>query len=63
MCNKNDKEIFNNFKLSDEEVLKVIEDYMPLILKKSYIGFKFDEDLCQEIKICIYQELSKNRRK
>lgn len=55
--------MFNNFKLSNEEILKIINDYMHLILKNSTIKHKFDEDLCQEIKINIFSRLSKNRKK
>lgn len=54
--------MFNNFNLKDEEIMKIIEVYKPLILKKSTLNFRFDEDLCQEIKISIWRELSKNRK-
>ena len=54
--------MFNNFNLSDEEILKIIEDYIPLIIKNSQINFKLDEDLVQEIKINIWKELSKNKK-
>ena len=53
--------MFNNFNLSDEEIIKIINDYQPLIKSNSNINFKFDEDLKQEIEIRIYQTLSKNR--
>ena len=55
--------MFNNFKLSDEEIIKIIEDYNPLIIRKSIINDKVDEDLAQEIKVAIFRELSKNRKK
>lgn len=55
--------MFNNFNLLDEEILKIIEDYEPLIVSKSMINFKFDEDLNQEIKLLIFKVLSKNRKK
>lgn len=55
--------MFNNFNLSDKEILKIIEDYQPLIIKYSTINFKFDEDLNQEIKFLIFRILSKNRKK
>lgn len=55
--------MFNNFDLSDEEILKIMEDYKPLILSNSNLNYKFDEDLCQEIKISIWKELSKFRKK
>lgn len=54
--------MFNDFSLSDEEILKIIEEYKPLILSRSKINFRFDEDLYQEIMIVIFKELSKNRK-
>lgn len=55
--------MFNNFNLSDEEIMKIISDYNPLILNKSLINYKVDEDLYQEIEIEIFRVLSKNRNK
>lgn len=55
--------MFNNFSLSDEEIIKIINDYDGLIVSKSIINFEFDEDLNQEIKISIFKNLSKNRKK
>ena len=54
--------MFNNFTLTDEEILKIIADYKPLINNKSYINGDFDEDLNQEIKIYIWKVLSKNKK-
>lgn len=54
--------MFNNFDLSDFEIMKIIERYNPLISKIAKINYKFDEDLCQEIKLNIWKELSKNRK-
>lgn len=54
--------MFNNFNLSDEEIIKIINDYEGLIVSKSMINYKFDEDLSQEIKIAIFKNLSKNRK-
>lgn len=53
--------MFNNFNLSDEEILYLFEKYKPLILKASSISFKFDEDLNQEIKEYLYRVLTKGR--
>lgn len=53
--------MFNNFNLSDEEIMKIIEDYKPLILNKSMINNRLDEDLNQEILIKIFKVLSTNR--
>lgn len=55
--------MFNNFNLSDEEIIKIINDYEGLLVSKSMINYKFDEDLNQEIKIAIFKNLSKNRKK
>lgn len=55
--------MFNNFNLTDNEVLKIIEEYKPLIIKNSIIDGKFDEDLCQEIKKHIFEVLTLNRKK
>lgn len=55
--------LFNNFNLSNKEIVKIIEDYANLINEKSIINHKIDEDLKQEIKLWIVKRLSKNRRK
>ncbi len=55
--------MFNNFNLSDEEILHIIDKYKPLIDSKSYINGKFDEDLNQEIILFIYRIFIKNRKK
>lgn len=55
--------MFNNFDLSDEEILKILEDYKPLIIKMSRLREGLDEDLMQEIKYIIYKTLIKNRKK
>lgn len=55
--------MFNNFNLTNKEILKIINDYSPLIRKKSIKDNKFDEDISQEIKLLIFQKLSKNRNK
>lgn len=55
--------MFNNFDLSDEEIIKIINDYKPLITKLSILRDGFDEDLMQEIKITIYRTLRRNRKK
>ena len=55
--------MFNNFDLSDQEILKIIEDYKNLINKNSVVSGSFDEDLQQEIKFLIFKVLSKNRKK
>lgn len=55
--------MFNDFNLSDEEVIHIIDRYTNLINSKSYIKERFDEDLQQEIKIFIFKILTKNRKK
>lgn len=54
--------MFNNFDLSDEEILKILEDYNPLIVKMSRLKDGIDEDLMQEIKCMIYKTFTKNRK-
>lgn len=55
--------MFNNFNLSNKEILKIIDDYKNLINKNSIINGKIDEDLQQEIRLLIFKVLSKNRKK
>ena len=57
--------MFNNYNLTDEEVLEIIEKYENLINKYSrlYTNGPIDEDLKQEIIIKIYMVLTKNREK
>lgn len=55
--------MFNNFDLNDEEILKILEDYKPLMLKMSKLRDGVDEDLMQEMKYTIYKTLTKNREK
>lgn len=54
--------MFKKFNLSDEEIIKIIKDYKPLIITESIINGGYDEDLAQEIKIEIYKNLRKNRK-
>lgn len=55
--------MFNNFELSDDEILKIINDYKNLIHKNSMVNGRIDEDLQQEIKFLIFKILRKNRKK
>lgn len=55
--------IFNNFDLSNDEVMEIIGEYENLINKYSKINGIIDEDLKQEIIIQIYRTLTKNRKK
>lgn len=54
--------MFNNFNLSDDEILHVIDNYTNLIKSKCIVNDRLDEDLQQEIVIFIYKILSKNRK-
>lgn len=54
---------FNNYNLSDEDVLGIIEKYDNLINLYSEINGSINEDLKQEIVIAIYISLTKNREK
>lgn len=55
--------MFNEFKLKDKEVIKIVNDYNPLILKESTLNKGIDEDLMQEIELEIFRTLTKNRKK
>lgn len=55
--------MFNKFNLKDDEVIKIIQDYKPLIIEKSIINNRIDEDLMQEIELEIFKTLTKNRKK
>lgn len=55
--------MFNNFNLSNDEFLKIIRDYKPLIVSKCKINGKFNEDMYQEIIIGIFEKLTQNRKK
>lgn len=55
--------MFNNFSLSDDQVLYIIRKYKNLINKFSKINGEIDEDLKQEIILNIYKTLTKNRKK
>lgn len=54
--------MFNNFNLSDQEILRIIDEYKNLINKSSVINGELDEDLQQEIKLFIFKILTKNRK-
>ena len=55
--------MFNDFSLTDQEILKIIDDYQNLITKYSMVDGKINEDIEQEIKLFIFKMLSKNRKK
>lgn len=55
--------MFNNYSLTDEDVLGIIEKYDNLINFYSEINGKVNEDLKQEIIIDLYVKLTKNREK
>ncbi|MCI8760950.1 MAG: hypothetical protein HFJ34_07595 [Clostridia bacterium] len=55
------KEIFNNFTLTDEEVMNIIDTYQNLIKRHCKVSMKFDEDLYQEIVFNIFKTLTRNR--
>ena len=55
--------MFNNFNLDDVEILKILDDYNPLITSMSKLRNGIDEDLMQEIKYMIYKTLTKIRKK
>ena len=51
--------MFNNYSLSDEDVVAIIMEYEPLINKFSIIDNKVNEDLKQEIILSIYEKIGK----
>ena len=55
--------MFNEFNLSDDDVLGIIKEYENLINKYSYINGEIDDDLRQEIILNIYKDLTRNREK
>lgn len=55
--------MFRNYRLTDEEITKIIKQYENLIKGESIINNKIDEDLSQEIRIKIYKNLKRNRKK
>lgn len=55
--------MFNNFNLSDDDVLVIVKKYENLINKYSRINDEIHEDLKQEIILNIYKSLTKNREK
>ncbi len=54
--------MFNNFNLTDQEILTIIDNYKNLINRYATVDGKLDEDLGQEIKLLIFKVLSKNRK-
>ena len=54
---------FNNYNLTDEEVLNVIEQSINTINFYARINGVIDEDLKQEMIIAIYEQLTRGRRK
>lgn len=55
--------MFNNYNLTDNDVLEIIEKYSKLINKYSILNGDINEDLRQEIIITIYIKLTANREK
>lgn len=54
---------FNNYNLTDEEVLNVIEQSIGTINFYARINGVIDEDLKQEMIVAIYEQLTRGRRK
>ncbi len=50
--------MFNNFAMSDEDIIEIIQTYNNLIKKASIINGVYIEDLEQEIVIEIYKKLT-----
>ena len=54
---------FNNYNLTDEEILSIIEQSLPVINRNSKINGVVDEDLKQDIIVNIYEQLKSKRKK
>lgn len=57
--------MFNNYNLTDDEVIEILNKYENLINKYSrrYVGSQIDEDLKSEIIKKIYVVLTQNRER
>ncbi len=55
--------MFNNYDLTDRDVLDIVKKYERLINKYSEISGEINEDLKQFIVMEIYKKLTKNREK
>ena len=55
--------VFNNYTLTDEEVLNIIEQSINVINRNAKINRVIDEDLKEEIIVAIYEQLTIGRRK
>ena len=58
----NNKYLFKNYDLTNEEIEHVLQQMNAYINAKSYINQSIDEDLRQEIVLKIFIVLSKNRK-
>lgn len=54
---------FNNYSLTDDEVIKIIKQFRNFIREMSFVFGEFNEDCEQEIKMQLYKALTKNRKK
>lgn len=54
--------MFNNFNLSDDEIIEILSKYNNLIDKYSRIDGEINDDLRGEIVLKIYKTLTKNRK-
>lgn len=57
-----EEKYFNNYNLTDEEILNIIEQSLPIINKNSKINGVIDEDLKQDIIVNIYEQLKSKRK-
>ena len=55
--------VFNNYTLTDGEVLNIIEQSIDVINRNAKINGIIDEDLKQEMIVGIYEQLTSGRRK
>lgn len=57
-----EEKYFNNYNLTDEEILSIIEQSLPVINRNSKINGVVDEDLKQDIIVNIYEQLRSKRK-
>ncbi len=56
------EQYFNNYNLTDEEILSIIGQSLSVINRNSKINGVIDEDLKQEIIVNIYEQLKRKRK-
>lgn len=55
-------DFFNNYSLTNEEIEKILMDFMPEIKRASKINGILNEECEQKIMVTLYRKLSRNRK-